>query len=396
MKPYKKLLSLVGAGVLSLGLLAGCAPPKGAGESTSSDPKKDSQKEEIKIGLVTQLSGGGALYGEQMKNGAELAVDEINKSGGISGKKLKLIVQDDQANPSESVKVTQRLVTEDGIDAWMGTLKSSDTITDVNITAKQNIPSLVPIAVADAITQSNLPNVFRNVSNNSLQVKALVDYILKNQPDKKNIAIIAENTDYGRGLTESFTKDFEAGGGKVTNKEYYNVGQKEFNDQLTKIRSNKPDAIVISGLVAEGALIIKQAKDLGMDTQFYSYGGFMGKSPIDLAGPAADGLIHTEYFTPIKGDKKIEKFVSNYEKKYDKIPDSYYSAATYDAVFLYAEGVKKAHSVEGEKVNEAMHSIKNFQGVMGSISFDENGQANTKVWIGQIQSGKQVVIYRPE
>ncbi|WP_445492025.1 ABC transporter substrate-binding protein [Niallia sp. 03133] len=393
-RQYKKLLSLAGVGVLSLGLLAGCAPPKGTSDSAGNDAKKDN-KEEIKVGLVTQLSGGGALYGEQMKNGAQLAVDEINEAGGVSGKKLKLVVQDDQANPSESVKVTQRLVTEQNIDAWMGTLKSSDTLTDLTITSKQDIPSFVPIAVADAITQSGYKNVFRNVSNNSLQVKALVDYILKNQPHKK-IAIIAENTDYGRGLTEAFTKDFKAGGGKVINNEFYNVGQKEFNDQLTKIKSNKPDAIVISGLVAEGSLIVKQAKDLGMDTQFYSYGGFMGTAPIDLAGKAADGLIHTEYFTPVKGDKKIESFVNNYEKKYNKVPDSYYSAATYDAIYLYAEGVKNAGSVEGAKVNEAIRGIKNFQGVMGNISFDSEGQANTKVWIGQIQDGKQVVIHRPE
>lgn len=394
-RQFKKLIGFAGIAALGISLLAGCTPPKGVEQGAAGSSQNADAASEIKIGLVTQLSGGGALYGKQMENGAQLAVDEINEAGGVLGKKLKLIVQDDQANPSESVKVTQRLVSEERIDAWMGTLKSSDTMTDLTITSKQNIPSLVPIGVADKITELGYSNVFRNVANNTMQVEVMVDYILKKQPHKR-IAIISENTDYGRGLTETFQKGFTAGGGQVTNVEYYNVGQKEFSDQLTKIKANEPDAIVISGLIAEGALIAKQAQDIGLKTQLYGYGGFSGQGPIDLGGQAVEGLIHTEYFTPVQGDKKIEAFVNSYQKKYGEIPDSYYSAATYDAVYIYAEGVKKAGSAEGVKVNEAMHTIKDYPGVMGSISFDEKGQANTKVWIGQIKNGKQEVIYRPE
>lgn len=393
MKKQFKMVKVLCAAVLGASVLTACAP-KGAGQDTGS-ASQGSGSGDIKIGFVAQLSGGGALYGKQMQQGAQLAVDEINAAGGILGRKLQLIVQDDQANPSESVKVTQRLVTEDHIDMWMGTLKSSDTLTDITITAKQQIPSFVPIAVADNITQSGYTHVFRNVANNSMQVKALVDYILQKQPHKR-IAIISENTDYGRGLTDAFEKNFTAGGGTIVNKEYYNVGQKEFSDQLTKIKANNPDALVISGLVAEGALIAKQAQDLGMKVQFYSYGGFMGSAPIKLAGNAVEGLIHTEYFTPIKGDKKIDVFVDAYQKKYGEIPDSYYSAATYDAVYLYAEGVRKAGTTDPKKVNDAIRSIRDYKGVMGSISFDSNGQANQKVWIGQIKDGKQTVIYRPE
>lgn len=394
-RQFKKWMGIAGTAVVGISLLAGCTPPPKGVQGSADTSTNVEAASEIKIGLVTQLSGGGALYGKQMEHGAQLAVDEINEAGGVLGKKLKLIAQDDQANPSESVKVTQRLVTEDRIDAWMGTLKSSDTMTDLTITSKQNIPSFVPIAVADKITELGYSNVFRNVSNNTMQVKALVDYILKNQPHK-HIAIISENTDYGRGLSEAFDKAFTEGGGQVVNTEYYNVGQKEFSDQLTKIKAKQPDAIVISGLVAEGALIAKQAQDIGLKTQLYSYGGFMGSAPIKLGGQAVEGLIHTEYFTPVKGDKKIEAFVDSYQKKFGEIPDSYYSAATYDAVYLYAEGVKKAGSTEGVKVNDSIRSIKDYPGVMGSISFDEKGQASTKVWIGQIKNGQQEVIYRPE
>ncbi|AJY75414.1 ABC transporter substrate-binding protein [Paenibacillus beijingensis] len=392
-KNVNKIMGVIGASVLSLSLLAGCGA-KGVGQADSSSAE-ESGGSEIKIGFVAALSGGGALYGKQMQQGAQLAVDEINAAGGVIGKKLKLVAQDDQANPSESVKVTQRLVTEEKIDAWMGTLKSSDTLTDLGITSKQNIPSFVPIAVADKITTSGFQNVYRNVADNTMQVQELVNYILNSRPDKK-VALISENSDYGRGLAETFAKEFESKGGQVLTSEFYNVGQKEFTDQLTKIKKTKPDAIVIGGLVAEGALISKQAQDLGLKYQLYSYGGFMGSAPIDLAGSAVNGLIHTEYFTPVEGDKKIEQFVDAYSKQYGQKPDSYYSAATYDAVYLYAEGVKMANTTEPGKVNEALHTVKDFQGVMGKITFDQNGQADNKVWIGQIQDGKQVVIHRPQ
>ena len=148
-RQFKKLIGFAGIAALGISLLAGCTPPKGVEQGAAGSSQNADAASEIKIGLVTQLSGGGALYGKQMENGAQLAVDEINEAGGVLGKKLKLIVQDDQANPSESVKVTQRLVSEERIDAWMGTLKSSDTMTDLTITSKQNIPSLVPIGVAD-------------------------------------------------------------------------------------------------------------------------------------------------------------------------------------------------------------------------------------------------------
>ncbi|MFD2616203.1 ABC transporter substrate-binding protein [Terrilactibacillus laevilacticus] len=392
MKRFKKMFFMMVSllSVLIL-LLAGCSAPKGASES---DSKKDSSGP-MKIGLVTQLSGGGALYGNLMKQGAQLAVDQINAKGGVDGRKLKLLAEDDQANPSESVKVTQRMVSDENIDAWIGTLKSSDTITDIGITAKKNIPSFVPVAVADNVTDSGLNNVYRNVAKNSMQITEMVNYILKEQPHKK-MAIIAENTDYGRNIVKIFSEQFEKDGRKITNKELYNVGQKDFNNQLTKIKASKPDSVLIAGLVAEGALIAKQAKQLGINQQLYSFGGFMGKQPMELGGSAVNNLIHTDYFVPTAKDEKTQSFVNDFNKKYGQIPDSYYSAATYDAVYLYADAVKKAGTSDPEKVNKVLHELKDEHTVMGDITFDKNGQAATKVWISQIQDGKQVGIYHAE
>ncbi|RYM02693.1 hypothetical protein EWH99_11030 [Sporolactobacillus sp. THM7-7] len=390
MKRFNKYFALLFSFILTAAiLLTGCGAPQGASGGSGSSGNSSGP---IKIGLVTQLSGGGALYGKLMQQGAQLAVDQANEDGGVLGRKIKLLAQDDQANPSESVKVTQRLVSEDNIDAWIGTLKSSDTITDIGITSKENIPSFVPVGVADNVTKQGFDNAFRNVANNTMQITEMVNYILKEQPTKK-MAIIAENTDYGRGIVDTFSKLFTKGGRTVTNKEYYNVGTKDFNDQLTKIKAKNPDGILIAGLVAEGSLIAKQAKSLGLDQQLYSFGGFMGKQPMELGGQAVNGLIHTDYFVPTAKDELTQKFVKDFKDKYGKIPDSYYSAATYDAVNLYINAVKKAKSTDPKKVNEELRNLKNEHTVMGDITFDKEGQAATKVWISQIKDGKQVGIY---
>ncbi|HHY68397.1 MAG TPA: branched-chain amino acid ABC transporter substrate-binding protein [Alicyclobacillus sp.] len=385
-----KTMKWLGA-VAMMALLAGCASPQGAGQQSASS----SNQGPIKIGLVTALSGSGALYGKQMENGAQLAVDEINQSGGLLGRQLQLVALDDQQNSTQSVTATHRLINQEHIDAWMGTLKSPDTLSDAGLTAKASIPTLVPVAVADNIVTAGYPHVFRNVADNTMQVKSLVDYILQKTSDR-NVAIIAENTDYGRGIALTFNQNFQAGGGTVSDMEFYNVGQKEFTNELTKMKANHPQGLVIAGLVAEGALIAKQAKDLGMNVHLYSFGGFMGSQPIKLAGSAVDGLIHTDYFSPVQGDPKIETFVANYKQKFGEVPDSYYAAAPYDAVYFYAEGVKKAGTTDPKKVVEALHAIKQFQGVMGNITFDDHGQAQAKVWITQVQNGQQVVIYRPK
>ncbi|MFT8872044.1 MAG: ABC transporter substrate-binding protein [Sporolactobacillus sp.] len=389
MKVSKKVVTVTVSLLLMLTLvLAGCAAPKGVNQ----DSAKNSSKGPIKIGLVTQLSGGGALYGKLMQQGAQLAVDQANKAGGVLGRKVKLLAEDDQANPSETVKITQQLVSEDNIDAWIGTLKSSDTITDIGITSKSNIPSLVPVGVADNVMQQGYKNAFRNVANNTMQITEMVNYIIKKQPTKR-AAIIAENTDYGRGIATTFSKLFAKDGRTVTDVEYYNVGQKDFSDQLTKIKAQNPDGIVIAGLVAEGSLIAKQAKSLGMDQQLYSFGGFMGSQPVALAGSAVEGLIHTDYFVPAAKDALTKKFVKDFKAKYGSIPDSYYSAATYDAVNLYLDAVKEAKSTESSKVIKKLGSFKNKHTVMGNITFDKTGQAKAKVWISEIKNGKQLGIY---
>lgn len=359
------------------------------------DKASTAGKGEIKIGLVGAMSGGGAIYGQQMKQGAELAVEEINKAGGINGQKVTLIVEDDKGSPQEAVKATEKLISQDKINVWMGTLNSSNTLAALDVTKRSNIPSLVPVATAEKITELGAKNIFRNCANNPMQVKALADYIIAKRPER-NFAIIAENTDYGRDLVKIFEANLTAGGGKIISTEYYKPGDKDFYNQLTKIKSSNPEGLLVAGMLAEGSQIVNQARELGITAQFFSFGGFMGNQALQLTGKAGEGLIHTEYFAPITGDPVIEKFVNAYKAKYNEVPDTYYSATCYDAVYIIKAAIEKAGSTEPDKLNQALASIKDLATVLGKISFNEKGQSTTQVMMTQFKDGKQVVIYKPE
>lgn len=390
----KKVLKKVVAGILTLamtGCMVACSGSEGSSSSTGSGNEVG---DTIKIGLVTGVTGSGAVYSEQMVNASELAVEEINKEGGVLGKELELIIGDDKGSSEEAVTVTQKMITQDKINIWMGTLNSSNTVACLSVTNQAGILAMAPIAAADSITETGSGLVFRNCANNTMQVQQLCEYIASERPEKK-FAIIAENTEYGKSLVDNFEKDMEELGGEIVCTEYYESGATDFHTQLTNIKSKDVEAITICGLVSEGSQVLVQAQELGIESQFYSFGGFMGQQPIDLAGEAANGIIHTEYFTPIEDGGVIDQFVAAYQEKYNEIPDSYYAAGMYDAVYLIKEAIEKADSTDTKDIAAAMQEI-NYDGVMGNVTFDETGQANMKVWIGQVQDMKQTVIYRPE
>ena len=403
MKKMKETAAIV-MSILTLVSALGCSNSQSsnssgsgtaASASTGSTVGASSSGGVIKMGLVAGVTGGSAIYAAQMVNGTKLAVKEINAEGGILGKQIDLIVGDDKSTPEEAVTVTQKMVNQDKVSVWLGTVSSTNTLADLSVTNKAGILAMAPIAAADSITETGSGLVFRNCANNSMQVKQLCDYIAKNRSEKK-FAIIAENTEYGKSLVDNFQKDITALGCQVLDTEYYTVGSTDFYNQLTNLKQRSPQGVTICGMVAEGAQILKQAKELGLNTQFFSFGGFMGEQPIQLAGAAADGIIHTEYFTPVKGDPVIEKFVDSYTKEYGKTPDTYYSAGMYDAVYLVKAAIEKAKTADDDQaIAKAMQSI-NYKGVMGTVTFDEKGQANMKVWMGQVQNQKQVVIYRPQ
>jgi len=333
-----------------------------------------------------------------MRNGGLLAVEEINEAGGVNvgGKmlKIKVFTEDDRSSPAESVAAVEKLITENKVHMIIGPFNSSCALANIEVTERHKIVQLVPIAVADPITQGH-PWVFRNCANQTMQTSRMAHWAVGN-PAYKTFALLLENTDYGRGGGEVFAKAAEQAGKEIVTTEYFDLGDVDFTTQLTKIKAKDPDAVFLVGLITEGSKILTQAKELGLDVQWFGLGGFASDKFLELAGDAAEGMIHVSYWEPNPEIPKSVEFGEKFPKAFGGMEAEMFSAATYDAVYIAKEAFEKAGCASQElkcqeALRKAMHAI-DFMGVQGRTYFDEEGQGQLCFYIVKVKGGKRTII----
>lgn len=381
----KRLALMLGAFVLAGSLLTGCGGSEQAGSS----------KTPIKFGVIGPYTGPNAKPGASMKQGVNLAVEEINKAGGVKGKMLEPIFEDDASVPAQSVSATEKLVTKDEAAFLIGTFNSATTLADMKVIAKEKTPMMVPIAVAVEITESGNKWVFRNSATNPIQAVQLMDYIYKNTQQRK-FAVIHENTDYGKGLADSVVKYVQAKGGTVA-AESYSIGDTDFYAQLTNIKNTQPEAVIICGNLSEGSQITRQVKELGLKTQLYGFGGLSSFDYDKIAGGSNQGLICTSYFESSSPNPLAQKFVKAYKEKYGVDPDMF-AAAIYESVYIAKEAMEKSGDVKDiakfrTTLRDQLAAIKELPGVQGPTTFDEKGQANKQVMIVQWLDNQKKILF---
>jgi branched-chain amino acid transport system substrate-binding protein len=347
----------------------------------------------IKIGAVLPLTGVTAYYGTTIKQGIDLVLDEIAAQGGINGKKIEVIYEDDKGTPAEAVNATQKLITQDHVSAIIGAHSSSNTLAMRDVTEREKVVHMTPASGADSITEPGHPYMFRYTLYNGQQGPALARYVT-GKLNLKDVAIIAENSDFGRTGAEAFKKTMENEGlGNVLSLEFYKQGDKDFYPQLTKIKNMNPSAILISGNITEGAQLIKQIRDLGMNTQLFGFASLANDKFIELAGKSAEGIISIGTFEP--GDYNYfpnsKKMVETYKQKYGKNPDMQV-ANGYGSMQIFAEAIRLAGGGDREKIREGMKQLKEFQGVTGPVTFNENNQSYQMLIFEKLENGKYVVI----
>ncbi len=353
------------------------------------------KKEPIKFGVIGAYTGPNAKPGQSMKQGVQLAVDEINKAGGVGGQMIEPLFEDDASVPAQSVSATEKLVTKDEVRFLIGTFNSATTLADMKVIDREKIPMLVPIAVAIDITESGNKWVFRNSATNPMQAEQLMNYIYNNSKNRK-FAVIHENTDYGKGLASAVTKYIANKGGEFT-AESYSIGDTDFYAQLTKLKNAKPDGIIIAGNLSEGSQITRQAKELGIKSQLYGFGGLSSYDYNNLVGGANEGLICTSYFEVTSPNPLAQQFVKGYKTKYGVPPDMF-AAAIYESVYIGKNAIEKfgaAKDLAGLRsgMREALAATKDLPGVQGQTTFDAKGQAAKEVMIVQWQKGEKKILY---
>lgn len=351
--------------------------------------------EPIKIGTVLRLSIG-AEDGIPARRGVELAVDEVNKAGGINGSKVDLIVENEKDSPAEAVNAVKKLIEVDKVIAIIGPMTSGDMMAAGKIANDAKVVAISPTATTPALSGYGA-SLCRGCSRIDKQAEVLTDYVVKNWKPK-TVAIFFSNEPYGKGCAGVFSKFFEKNGIKVVATESFNRGSRDFKAELTKIKATNPDFLFIPGYTPETAPAAAQARQLGMNQKILGVYGDMNPGYIKLAGKAAEGHVIGGEYDEGYNTPKNEAFKKNYEALVKKNNDPYnimFAALHYDAASMILEGIKK-NGPTSEGIKKFIKEVKDFDGVTGKLSFDQNNdvlRAGSKgIYVLEVKNGKYVKV----
>lgn len=344
----------------------------------------------IKIGVAGPMTGDQSKMGTDFKNGVSLAVEEWNAQGGVLGKKIEIIIGDDQHDPKQAVSVANKIVNE-GAAGIIGHFNSSCSIPASDIYSRGNIPMISPGSTNPQFTEKGYKNVFRVCGRDDQQGKVGADFV-NSQLKLKKVAVIHDKTTYGQGLADEFKK---ALGDQVEIVFYGGIvqGDKDFKGVLTSIREKKPELVFFGGIYPEMGLLVRQARELGMKAPFMSGDGSIDPKFVEIAGAeAAEGTYLT--FSPDpKNIASAKDFIGKYNAKFGEIGP--YSIYAYDAANIMLSAIKEANAAEGDKIVNKLHTME-FNGAMGKIKFDDKGDVTVApyvVWV--TENGKFVEKWKP-
>ncbi|MDP4128461.1 MAG: ABC transporter substrate-binding protein [Bacillota bacterium] len=337
----------------------GSAPAASSGSQTGGAAK---------IGVVSYLTGGGAAYGQSQKEGLELAKDEINAQGKV---KIDLIFEDSRGNNNEAINAVNKLVNKDNVVGIIGPTLSGEMFAAGPIANQAGVPIMGTSTTAEGITELG-DFVFRNALPESSAVPQAVKKSVEKYSLKKVAVMYSSNNDWAVSGYKTMEKALKDNGVEILATETFADKDTDFSAQLTKIAALKPDAVMVSSLYQEAALVLKKAREIGITVPFVGTNGFNSPELIKIAGKAADGAVVASPWYPGKENDKIKKFVADYKAKYNnKVPDQF-AAQSYDALYIYASALEKAGSTtDRKKLRDSLATIKDFQGVTGKFAFDD-------------------------
>jgi len=326
--------------------------------------KKESDS--ISIGFIGPLSGSVAVYGVECKNGIDLAVSEINAAGGINGKKVVLIAEDDEGNPDKTVNAFKKLTTKDGVKLIIGSLTSGCTLAITTLSQASKVVQIAPAATAPAITDAG-NYIFRSCFIDPFQGTVGGKFAAETLGAGKAAILYDIGNDYSVGLEENFQIAFTANGGQVVAIESYSTGDKDFNAQLTKIKNANPDVVYLPDYYGTVALIAKQLRAQGINTPIVGADGWDG-----LTSNAGDEVLngfYSNHYAADSTDAAVVKFVGNFKNMFSKEPNSF-AALGYDSVYLLSDAIKKAGTTDTAAVRDALEAADGDY-VTGHLTFDE-------------------------
>jgi branched-chain amino acid transport system substrate-binding protein len=348
----------------------------------------------IRIGVYADLSGPTSGSGQSVKNGSELAREEINQAGGINGRQLELIVVDDKGLPDQAAAAVAGLISQNQVHAVLGESAAASSLAAAPNAQQAKVPMITLSSADPKITQQG-DYIFRVASLDSLQGTEMGKYAANNLKAKSAAILLEEGSDYSNGLAQAFEQDFTKLGGQITAKQSYAPASQLFKEQLATISSANPDVIYIPGRSAAVGAIAKEAKGLGIKAVLLGADGWNNPQLLESGGNALDGSYLTGHFSADDPTQMVRTFTSTYKKRYGSSPDQT-AALAYDATKLLADALKRAGTSGSAKLRDALAQTAKFAGVTGIITIDADRNASKPTTIFKLQGGKIFPVYRAE
>ncbi|MDI3381442.1 ABC transporter substrate-binding protein [Xenophilus aerolatus] len=344
---------------------------------------------EAVIGVSLPMTGPKALVGRNYKQGVELAVSEINAAGGVLGKPLEVVFQDDQGdNPNGAINAVNKLMQVDKVPVMIGPHYSVTQMATQKTYCNGKVVSLTG-GTSVAITHSGCNYVIRTRSDDDVQAKALIDYAQKELKAGEKTAIFYANDDFGKSGQARVVAQMAALGLKPVAVESHNPSDKDYSAQLAKLEKTGAQLVILWAHDTDAALILRQAKQFGLKFKFA--GAVLSEDAfLKLAGSAAEGAMSASYFVPTDPNPAVQDFVKKYEAKFKMAPDVW-SATYYDATILAAKAINEAKTTDVDKVRAAFGQVQ-YKGLLADYKCDKNGDCNKQVNIVEIKGGKPVVL----
>jgi branched-chain amino acid transport system substrate-binding protein len=347
---------------------------------------------QIKIGAVSCISGPLSTFGVSSIRGARMAIDEINAKGGVLGQSIELIADDNDSKAGETARIARKFLSQDHVVAILGDLTSSATMEAAPLAQEAHVPLLTPSATALSVTKVG-DYVFRSCFTDPFTGRIMARFAVDHLHAKRGVILTDVKQDYSIGVTAELKSYYTEQGGQVLQEFSFSSGDTDFRAQLSSLKSLQPDVIFLPGYYTEAALILREARQLGVKAPFVGGEGWDSPSLVAVAGKSAEGSFYTDHFSPDDPAPLVQAFVQAYRNKYGVAPDAL-SALWYDGAGLLADAIRRAGSTDPSKIRDALAATKDFPGVTGNITLDEQRNASKPGVILTIENGKVRMVER--
>ncbi len=349
--------------------------------------------EKIWFGHVGSLTGAEATFGDSTDKGIKLAIEELNAKGGVKGKQVDLKTYDDQGKPEEAAIAATRLVTQDKVTVLLGEVASSRSLAMAPIAEANKVPMITPSSTNPKVTKDGdktRPFIFRVCFIDPFQGTVMAKFA--KEKGVKKVAILRDvGNAYSVGLADYFLSKFKELGGTIADDQSYKAGDQDFKAQLTAIKAKAPEAIYVPGYYTDVALIARQARELGIKAPLMGGDGWDSAKLFEIGGRAIEGSYFSNHYSPEDPSPRIQDFIKRFKARFGAVPDSM-AATGYDAAMVAGDAIARAKGGTGEAIAEAIAATKDFPGVTGVITLDQDHNAVKPAVVLEVKGGKAVYV----